>query len=382
MTWPLKYGLNPHQSDAQAAFVGDREWCRVLNGDVGYINLLDALRAWQLVQELAETLGHPAAVSVKHTHPTGAALASPLDSAFRTAHAIQTEALSAIATAYARARCGDPVASFGDFIGVSEPVDSSCARIIAREVSDGIIAPAYGRDALNVLREKKQGRYVILMADPDYQPPELECRSEGGLILQQARNAAMVDSRLFDRRVSDQATLSSEAVADLQLATIVVKHTVSNAVCVAHAGQAIGIGGGHQARIYATRAACDKADAWRLHLHPRAAEINAPSRAQRAQAVRRWVESEAPTAASRRPATDLPAPLARNERQSWLETFAPVVLSSDGYIPFRDNVDRAQISRIHAMAQPGGSANDAVVTRAANEAGIVMIHTGVRLFSH
>jgi phosphoribosylaminoimidazolecarboxamide formyltransferase/IMP cyclohydrolase len=158
MVWPLKYGLNPHQVEAQAAFIGDREWLRVLNGQIGYINLLDALRAWQLTREIAHTFGRPAATSVKHTHPTGAALAVPLDSVFRTAHGTPDEELSEIAMAYARARAGDPVASFGDFIGVSEPVDSSCARLIAREVSDGIIAPAYDGDALDILRGKKKGR--------------------------------------------------------------------------------------------------------------------------------------------------------------------------------------------------------------------------------
>jgi phosphoribosylaminoimidazolecarboxamide formyltransferase/IMP cyclohydrolase len=382
MVWPLKYGLNPHQGDAQAAFVGDCEWLRVLNGQVGYINLLDALRAWQLARELAQTFGRPAATSIKHTHPAGAALAAPLDSAFRTAHGTPDEELSEIATAYARARAGDPVASFGDFIGLSEPVDSSCARLIAREVSDGIVAPAYDDEALNILRGKKKGRYVILKADPAYHPPPLECRSEGGLILKEARNAATVDSTLFARRVSNEAALSSDAVADLQLATIVIKHTVSNAVCVAHAGQAIGIGGGQQARIYATRAACDRADAWRLQLHPRTSEIKAPSRAQRVQAIRQWVESGLPTTTSRQPDSELPIPLTHDERQAWLKTFAPVVLSSDGYISFRDNVDRAQVSRIQAIAQPGGSANDAVVTAAANEAAIVMIHTGVRFFLH
>jgi phosphoribosylaminoimidazolecarboxamide formyltransferase/IMP cyclohydrolase len=363
----LKYGQNPHQGDAQVAFDWDSEWLRVLNGQVGYINLLVALRAWHLAQELARTLGRPAATSVKHTHPAGAALAAPLDSAFRTAHGIHDEALSEIATAYARARAGDPVASFGDFVGLSEPVDGTCARLIAREVSDGIIAPAYDGEALSILRKKKEGRYIVLEADPGVPVPRLERRSEGGLVLQEARNTTTVDASLFDRRVSNETALSPAAVVDLQLATIVVKHTISNAVCVAHAGQAIGIGGGQQARIYATRAACDKADVWRLHLHPHVAEIEAASRAQRAQAVRRRVEA---------------VPLARDERQAWLEGFSSVVLSSDGYIPFRDNVDRAQASYVRAIAQPGGSANDASVTGAADDAGIVMVHTNVRFFLH
>jgi phosphoribosylaminoimidazolecarboxamide formyltransferase / IMP cyclohydrolase len=389
MVWHLKYGLNPHQGDAHAAFPDGREWMRVLNGQIGYVNLLDALRAWQLAQELARTLGRPAATSVKHVHPAGAALASPLESAFRATHFHPDEALSEIATAYARARAGDPVASFGDFIGLSEPVDESCARLIAREVSDGIIAPGYDDHALAILRAKKKGRYVVLTADPDYVPPPLERRSEGGLDLQQTRNIAAITPTLFDSRVSDKRSLASDAVRDLQLATIVVKHTPSNAVCVAHRGQAIGIGGGQQARIYATRAACDKADAWRLQLHPRVAEISfaeGASRTTRVQAVRNWIERGAPVFAGhdheRRSHADLPQPLTHEERQAWLAGFTPVVLSSDGYVPFRDNVDRARGSHVGAIAQPGGSANDALVTAAANEADIVMVHTGVRLFWH
>jgi phosphoribosylaminoimidazolecarboxamide formyltransferase/IMP cyclohydrolase len=387
MVWHLKYGLNPHQGEAQAAFPGGHAWLHVLNGQVGYVNLLDALRAWQLARELANTMEAPAATSVKHVHPTGAALASPLDSAFRAAHVLPDEALSEIATAYARARAGDPVASFGDFIGLSQIVDESCARLIAREISDGIVAPGYDDRALAILREKKKGRYIILKADPGYEPPSLEHRSEGGLDLQQARNAAVILPTLFNSRVSDCQTLGSEIVRDLQLATIVVKHTPSNAVCVAHRGQAIGIGGGQQARIYATRAACDKADAWCLHLHPRVGTFRFPvgtSRTARTHAVRDWIERSAlvDRSGDRSGDAGFPEPLTHEERRTWLARFAPVVLSSDGYIPFRDNVDRAHRSHVQVIAQPGGSMNDSVVTAAANEAGIVMIHTGLRLFWH
>jgi phosphoribosylaminoimidazolecarboxamide formyltransferase/IMP cyclohydrolase len=370
--WNLKYGLNPHQGTAHAAFPDGREWLQVLNGQVGYVNLLDALCAWQLARELADTLGVPAAASIKHVHPAGAALASPLDSAFRTAHALPDDPLSEAATACARARAGDPVAAYGDFIGLSEVVDESCARLIAGEVSDGIIAPAYDVEALAILRAKKKGRYVVLKADPDYVPPPLERRSAGGLDLQQARNSAAITPALFESVVTIGRTLAPEVVRDLQLATIVAKHTPSNAVCVAHRGKAIGTGGGQQARIYATRAACDKADAWRLQLHPRVADIRFPERASRTtriQAVRRWIESSSP-------------PLTSDERRAWLAGFTPVVLSSDGYIPFRDNVDRAHGSCVQVIAQPGGSAHDALVTGAANEAGITMVHTGVRLFLH
>jgi phosphoribosylaminoimidazolecarboxamide formyltransferase/IMP cyclohydrolase len=389
MVWRLKYGLNPHQGDAQVAFPDGREWLQVLNGQVGYINLLDAIRAWQLARELANALGGVAATSVKHLHPAGAALGAPLDSAFRASHGVRDEALSEVATAYARARAGDPVASFGDFIGVSAPVDESCARLIAREVSDGIIAPAYDERALVILRAKKKGRYIILEADPEYVPPPVEQRSEGGLDLQQARNTIAITPMLFDARVSDNRDLPSDAISDLQLATIVVKHTPSNAVCVAHRGQAIGVGGGQQARIYATTAACDRADAWRLHLHPRVSEIGSgsgASRTARTQFVREWIDRSAPRHSDRvgdRPGqAGLPRALTPDERATWLAGFAPVVLSSDGYIPFRDNVDRAKRSHVQVIAQPGGSANDSLVTAAANEAGLVMVHTNVRLFWH
>lgn len=388
MVWTLKYGLNPHQGDAQAGFPDGHEWLRVLNGQVGYINLLDALRAWQLARELANTLGAVAATSVKHVHPAGAALAAPLDAAFRTAHFLPNERLSEVATAYARARAGDPVASFGDFIGLSEFVDESCAQLIAREVSDGIVAPGYDDRALAMLCAKKNGRYIVLKADSDYEPPPLERRCDGGLDFQQARNTAAITPQLFDARVSECRTLASEALRDLQLATIVVKHTPSNAVCVAYRGQAIGIGGGQQARIYATRAACDRADAWRLQLHPRVGTIRfreGTSRTARMHAVRDWIERGllVDAASDRHPGgADLPEVLTQEERRRWLAQFTPLVLSSDGYVPFRDNVDRAHRSHVQVIAQPGGSVNDAVVTAAADEAGIVMIHTGLRLFWH
>jgi phosphoribosylaminoimidazolecarboxamide formyltransferase/IMP cyclohydrolase len=389
MVWRLKYGLNPHQGDAVAAFEGKQKWMQVLNGQVGYVNLLDALCAWHLARELGTAFGRPAATSVKHVHPAGAALASPLDAAFRAAHFLPDDPLSEIGSAYARARAGDAVASFGDFIGLSEPVDESCARFIAREVSDGIIAPGYDEPALAILRAKKTGRYIILAADPDYVPPLLERRSLGGLELEQARNTTAITPILFQSAVSDCKSLAADVIADLRLATIVVKHTPSNAVCVAHRGQAIGIGGGQQARIYAVRAACDRADAWRLQLHPRVAEVSVSatsSRPARVNLVRNWIEHTSPMDADRDrqqvQLPNLPEPLTPEERCAWLARFAPVVLSSDGYIAFRDNVDRAHRSFVQAIAQPGGSTNDLQVTAAANEAGIVMVHTNLRLFSH
>ena len=386
---PLKYGINPQQGAASLEFANGVDWLRVLNGALGYINVLDALKAWEIARELGRALESPAAASIKHVHPAGAAVAGRVDAGFQRAHLLVDGDLSPLATAYARARGGDRVASFGDFVGVSEPVDESCARLIAREVSDGIVAPGYTTDALQILRGKKSGRYVILQADPGYEPPRMEIRSEGGITLRQARNTAEIVPELFERVVTTRAEIRSEAIADLMLATIVAKHAPSNAVCVAHAGQAIGIGGGQQARIYATALACTKADLWRLHLHPRAAELALPAdatRTSRFNAIRQWLQWDeldgADRARLRDSARHLPPPLDAVERHDWISRFAPVVLSSDGYIPFRDNIDRARRSGIHVIVQPGGSASDAAVTAAADESEIAMVHTGLRLFWH
>jgi AICAR transformylase/IMP cyclohydrolase PurH len=258
--WPLKYGLNPHQGNAAVEFPDGAPWLEVINGQVGYINLLDAIKAWALARELATTLGLPAATSIKHVHPAGAAVArAALDDAFRTANQLADDELSPIATACARARGGDRIASFGDFIGLSEAVDESCARIIAREVSDGIIAPDYAPGAVDILRKKKVGKYIILRADPAFVSAKLESRGENGLELHQAPNRSAISPDLFHRSVGS-IPIPNDALPDLQLATIVAKHAPSNAVCIAHDGQAIGIGGGQQARIYATRSACEKAD--------------------------------------------------------------------------------------------------------------------------
>jgi phosphoribosylaminoimidazolecarboxamide formyltransferase / IMP cyclohydrolase len=388
-TRSLKYGLNPQQADASLEFADGTEWLRVLNGALGFINTLDALKAWYLARELGRAFGRAAAASIKHVHPAGAAIAGPLDAAFRRAHLIADEEWSPLATAYARARAGDRVASFGDFIGLSEQVDESCARLISREVSDGIVAPGYTPEALQILRGKKSGRYMILQAEADYEPPLTEVRTEGGVTLRQARNTAEIGPALFERVVTERARLASEAIPDLVLATIVAKHAPSNAVCVAHAGQAIGIGGGQQARIYATSLACAKADLWRLQLHPLAAEVTlsaATNRTGRFNAVRQWLIwdelDDFDRAHLRDSAQYLPPPLDTAERHAWISQFSPVVLSSDGYIPFRDNVDRARRSGIQAIAQPGGSASDTVVTGAADESGIAMVHTGLRLFWH
>ena len=388
MAWTLKYGLNPHQGDALATFP-DREWLEVVNGHVGYINLLDALRAWSLARDLATSLGRPSAASIKHVHPAGAAIAANLDDEFRSANRIKDVDLSPLATAYARARAGDRIAAFGDFVGLSEPVDASCARLIAREVSDGIIAPAYDADALAILTKKKKGAYIVVRADPAYAWSGVEVRRENGLELRQAPNRSTIDAILFRDNVVGSVPLSEHAIEDLQLATIVVKHTPSNAVCVAHRGQAIGIGGGQQARVHATDSACEKADLWRLQVHPRAAELRGPDTIGRTghfNLVRQWLLwdelSERERTALRLATTGFPAPLTSEERRAWLDRVEPIVMSSDGYIPFPDNIDRAARSAVSAVAQPGGSKQDAAVTAAADAVGMTMIHTRLRLFLH
>jgi AICAR transformylase/IMP cyclohydrolase PurH len=387
--WPLKYGLNPHQTDARASFPDGLEWIRVLNGRVGYINLLDAVRAWTLARELGAEFDAPAAASIKHVHPAGAAVADDLHASFRSAHRLGDGAFSPLATAYARARAGDRIAAFGDFIGLSETVDGSCARLIAREVSDGVIAPAYDGDALEILRAKKNGAYIVLQADPTYVSSGVEIRREHGLQLQQAPNHAVIDRALFQRPSSGIVPLPREAIRDLQLATIVVKHTPSNAVCIAHDGQTIGIGGGQQARIHATRSACEKAELWRLQLHPRALEVHGAGSSGRTahfNLVRQWLlwdELSAREQSAVKAATDsLPSPLTSAERREWLDRPAVIAMSSDGYIPFPDNIERAARSGVRAIAQPGGSKQDALVTAAADSAGIAMVHTGLRLFWH
>jgi len=388
--WPLKYGLNPHQGDAVVQLPDAAPWLEVVNGQVGYINLLDALKAWVLTRELSTTLGVPSATSIKHVHPAGAAVArGALDDAFRTANQLSDDELSPIAVAYARARGVDRIASFGDFVGLSEAADESCARVIAREVSDGIIAPDYAPEAVDILRKKKGGKYIILRADPAFVAVGLESRREYGLELQQAPNRSAIAPALFENSVGS-TPIPKGALHDLQLATIVAKHTPSNAVCIAHDGQAIGIGGGQQARIYATRSACEKADLWRLQFHPRAAEltpIDALNRTARFNLIRQWLlwdelsnEERADVTASAR---HLPRPLTPSERTAWLaSSVSPVVMSSDGYIPFSDNVHRAHRSGVTVIAQPGGSNQDAAVTAAADRVGVAMIHTGLRLFWH
>jgi len=389
-TLPLKYGCNPNQKTALVEFATDPPPLRVVHGSPSYINLMDGLRGWQLVRELARATGKPAAASFKHVSPAGAAVAGELSDAFRRAHFIADADLSPVAAAYAKARSSDRVASFGDFIAVSEPVDASLAELIRPEVSDGIIAPGYDPAALDVLKAKKRGGYVILQIDRDYQPPagELESRTDFGITLRQSRNTCVIDASLFANRVTRAKALLPAVVETLIVATVTLKHTQSNSICVGYEGQAVGVGAGQQSRIACTRLACDKADRWFWKMHPKAlalqyADVPRSEKVNALDQFVRWHElddTERKELLAKLTAT--PDPISERERLDWLKQFRGVVLSSDAFIPFRDNIDRAARTGVTALAQAGGSARDEDVITAADEHNMVMSLTGLRLFLH
>ncbi len=385
---PLRYGMNPHQAPAELSADGAPLPLAILNGDPGYINLLDALNGWQLVRELRAATGLPAAASFKHVSPAGAAVAVPLDDATRRASFVADLALSPLATAYARARGADRVSAFGNIVALSDPVDLPTAHLLRREVSDGVIAPGYDPAALDVLRRKRGGRYLILAIEPAYRPAALEHRDVFGLTLAQRRNDVALGPHLLRRRVTRRRDLPPTAERDLLVALIALKYAQSNAVCLARDGQVIGLGAGQQSRIHCTRLAAAKADAWVLRQHPAALDLrfrDGLSRPERDNAVDGFVRGDLTPAERRRWADAFaspPVPLTPTERRTWLAGLAGVGYASDAYIPFRDNIDRAAGSGVAYVAQPGGSARDAEVRAACDEYGMAMAYTGVRLFHH
>ncbi|KAL1022059.1 hypothetical protein UPYG_G00021690 [Umbra pygmaea] len=386
----LRYGMNPHQAPAQLYTLRPSLPLKVLNGSPGFINLCDALNAWQLVRELKSALGLPAAASFKHVSPAGAAVGIPLSEEEAKVCMVNDmlDALSPLATAYARARGSDRMSSFGDFIAVSDVCDVATAKIISREVSDGIIAPGYDEEALRILSKKRNGKYCVLQMDPAYEPDETEVRVLFGLYLKQKRNGAIIDKELFSNVVS-KGTLSEKAVRDLIVASIAVKYTQSNSVCYAKDGQVIGIGAGQQSRIHCTRLAGDKADNWWLRHHPRVLGMKFRSgvkRAEMANAIDQYVSGSigegSDLAAWKAMYEEVPEPLDETERKHWLSSLQAVALSSDAFFPFRDNVDRAKLSGVEYIVAPAGSTADQVVIDACNEQGITLVHTNLRLFHH
>ncbi len=384
----LRYGLNPHQQPARALFSGDAAPIVIRNGAPGYVNLLDVLSSWQLVRELRAVLGLPAAASFKHVSPAGAAVGLPLSESLARAYQVEPEGLSPVALAYVRARGGDLVSSYGDFAAVSDRVDASLARVLKREVSDGIVAPGYDDDALEILSAKKGGKYLIVEADPDFQPPELENREMFGVTLEQPTDTAPIGPKLLENVVTARREIPDDAARDLLLATVALRYTQSNSVCVAADGQVIGLGAGQQSRIHCSRIACGKADRWMLQQHPRVLDLpwqGGMKRPDRFTAREQFIAyAELSPVERMHLLAQLEGdvePLSEAERHEWIEGFSSV-LSHDAFIPFRDNVDRAQASAVRYILQPGGSIADDGVIAAANEYGITMAFSGLRLFRH
>ena len=387
-TLTLRYGANPHQKPAQLFTLEGNLPLSVLNGAPGYINLLDALNSWQLVQELKGALQLPAAASFKHVSPAGAAVAVPLNEAEAKAYFVDDLALSPLATAYARARGADRMSSFGDWIALSDTVDPVTAKIISREVSDGIIAPSYEPEALEILARKKQGNYPILQMDPAYTPSDMELRQVFGLYLTQQRNDLQIDHSLLTNIVSARKYLSENAKRDLLVATIAVKYTQSNSVCYAVNGQVVGTGAGQQSRVHCVRLAGDKVDNWWLRQHPRVLAFDfAPklSRADKNNAIDLFILGNMTPAERESWATcfaTLPEPLTAQERAEWLAQLDEVALSSDAFFPFRDSIDRAHQSGVKHAIEPGGANRDDNVIQAADEYNMTLIFSNVRLFHH
>jgi phosphoribosylaminoimidazolecarboxamide formyltransferase/IMP cyclohydrolase len=377
----LRYGMNPHQAPARV-FLESGDGAEglplsVLNGAPGFINLLDALNAWQLVREVDAGLGLPAATSFKHTAPAGVAVGLPLGPELAQACRVADLELSPLGAAYARARGADRQASFGDFAAFSRTVDLAAARVLSREVSDGAIAPGYEPDALAVLQRKKGGRYLVLEIDPAWTPPALERRQVFGITFEQPRNDATVP---LGEVVTSRKALPDGARRDLLLAAITLKYTPSNSIALAVDGQAIGVGAGQQSRILCTRLACSKAELWWLRQHPRTLSLRyaeGVSRSERDNAAEAWLRQE-PTAAL----VDPPAALDADEQAAWIRELQGVALASDGLIPFRDNLDRAAQTGVRYVWQPGGSTRMGEVLEAADEHGMVMTFSGLRLFHH
>ncbi|KAJ7173483.1 bifunctional purine biosynthesis protein ade10 [Mycena filopes] len=387
----LRYGANPHQKPAQA-FVSHGELpFKVLCGSPGYINLLDALNSYALVKELQEALGLPAAASFKHVSPAGAAVGIELDETEKKVYGVDDlkEPLTPLACAYARARGADRMSSFGDFIGLSAPCDLATAKIISREVSDGIIAPGYTPEAFDVLSKKKGGKYCVLEIDPAYTPDEVETKQVYGVHLQQRRNNAKIDAALFSNIVTKSTELPKDAQTDLILATLALKYTQSNSVAYAKHGALIGLGAGQQSRIHCTRLAGSKADIWWLRHHPRVLALpfkKGVKRAEKANAIDLFVGGEVLEGGEKVQWEGMfegaVEPLSAQEKKEWAAKLDGVACSSDAFFPFADNVHRARKSGVRYLAAPSGSVMDAECIKAADEHGIVFAHTTLRLFHH
>ncbi|TPX41735.1 hypothetical protein SeMB42_g05439 [Synchytrium endobioticum] len=387
MALTLRYGANPHQKPAQVFVTQGRLPFKVLAGAPGYINLLDAFNAWPLVKELKEAIGLPSAASFKHVSPAGAAVGVPLSSIEKHVYFVEDIELTPLASAYARARGADRMSSFGDWIALSDVCDVPTAKIISREVSDGVIAPGYEPEALEILKKKKAGKYTVLEVEAAYVPDAMETRQVYGLSLTQRRNDLNIDSSIFTNIVTKyNTTLPNDAIRDLIVATIALKYTQSNSVCYAKGGMVVGLGAGQQSRIHCTRLAGDKADNWWMRHHPRVLDMKfkkSIKRAEKANAIDLFVTNQIDDYegwASQ--FAQVPQPLTTGERAEWKKGLKGVAVSSDAFFPFPDNIQRADASGVLYVAAPSGSVQDDIVVAEADKRGMVMVHTQWRLFHH
>jgi phosphoribosylaminoimidazolecarboxamide formyltransferase/IMP cyclohydrolase len=387
----LKYGCNPNQKPARIFMANNGDLpVVVLNGKPGYINFLDAFNSWQLVKELKENTGMVAAASFKHVSPAGAALGFPLDDVLRKMYHINpTAELSVLACAYARARGADRMSSFGDWIALSDVCDVSTAKIIKNEVTDGIIAPGYEPEALEILKSKKGGNYNVVSIDPDYVPASLEHKQVYGITFEQGRNDLKIDSRMLENMVTEKKSLTDAQKRDLVLALITLKYTQSNSVCYVQDGQVIGVGAGQQSRIHCTRLAGQKADNWQLRHMPRVLDLpfrDDVSKPNRDNAIDVYLgdtpEDVIGDDVWAETFTRQPEPLTAADRKQWLAKVTGVALGSDAFFPFGDNIERARRSGVTAIVEPGGSIRDQQVIDTCNKYGIAMAFCGLRLFHH
>lgn len=386
----LKYGCNPNQKPARV-FMKDGQDLpfTVLNGRPGYINLLDAFNSWQLVRELREATGLPAAASFKHVSPAGAAVAVPLSETLKKMYFVEGIELTPMATAYIRARGTDRMSSYGDFAALSDECDAATARFLAREVSDGVIAPSYSAEALEILKTKRKGNYLVIQMNPNYKAPELETKEVFGVTFEQKRNDIKITEELFNNIPTKNKNITDEAKRDLLIALITLKYTQSNSVCYAKDGQAIGIGAGQQSRVHCTRLAGNKADIWHLRQAPQV--LNLPfkpdvRRPDRDNAIDVYISDEYMDLLGgddwKRVFTEKPPVFTKEEKDAWLAQVKGVALGSDAFFPFGDNIERAHKSGVEFVAQSGGSIRDDNVIETCDKYNMAMAFVGIRLFHH
>jgi len=385
----LKYGCNPNQKPSRIFMQEGELPIEVLNGRPGYINFLDAFNSWQLVKELKEATGIPAAASFKHVSPAGAALAIPMDDVLKKIYFVDDMELTPMATAYARARGADRMSSYGDWIALSDTCDAATAKLIAREVSDGVIAPDYTEEALEILKTKRKGGYNVVKIDPSYVPAPIERKDVFGITFEQGRNEYKIDESLFTNFPTLKKDIPAEALRDLIISLITLKYTQSNSVCYVKDGQAIGIGAGQQSRVHCTRLAGNKADFWYLRQHEKVLSLpfkKGIRRADRDNTIDVYISDDYMDVLADgiwEQFFDVkPEPLTREEKRAWLDTMTGVALGSDAFFPFGDNIERAHKSGVCYIAQPGGSIRDDNVIETCDKYGIAMAFTGMRLFHH